>query len=229
MSKLILITGVSRGLGRVMAEKFIERGHTVIGCSREQVEITKLQQRFGKAHYFVSLDVTDETAVIAWAESVDSKYGASIDLLINNAGIVNSLAPFWTVNSSIFNQVIDINIKGVANVVRHFIPKMLERNQGVIVNFSSGWGRYTAPNAVPYCTSKWAIEGFTRALAQELPSGMAAVSLWPGAVHTEMATFTYKEKAESYISPENWSQIAVPFLLQIGASDNGKPLSIPTG
>ncbi|WP_293158596.1 SDR family NAD(P)-dependent oxidoreductase [Okeania sp. SIO2C9] len=64
----------------------------------------------------------------------------------------------------------------MANFLRHFIPQMLPKSQGVIVNFSAAWGRYTTANAVPYCASKWAIEGLTKALAQELPPGMAAVS-----------------------------------------------------
>lgn len=229
MKKLILITGVSRGLGRVMTEQFIERGHIVVGCARKQQDVEKLQQEFGDPHHFISLDVKDEAGVKSWAEIVHSKYATAVDLLINNAGIINPWASFLEIKSDVFNQLIDINVKGVANIVRHFLPNMMARNQGIIVNFSSGWGRYTSANVVPFCTSKWAIEGFTKALAQELPSGMAAVSLWPGSIRTDMALFVRKEKADTYISPQEWSEVAVPFLLHIGPSDNGKPLSIPTG
>ncbi|MEM9217294.1 MAG: SDR family oxidoreductase [Cyanobacteria bacterium P01_F01_bin.150] len=229
MKKLILITGVSRGLGRAMTEGFIKQGHTVVGCARKPQDIEKLQQEFGDPHHFISLDVMDEVGVETWAKIVHAKYGAAIDLLINNAGIINPWAPFLEIKSDIFNQLIDINVKGVANIVRHFLPKMLERKQGIVVNFSSGWGRYTSANVVPFCTSKWAIEGFTKALAQELPLGMAAVSLWPGSIRTDMAILVRQEKADDYIPPHEWSKVAVPFLLQIGPSDNGKPLSIPTG
>ena len=114
--------------------------------------------------------------------------------------------------------------------MRHFLPAMVSIKKGIIVNFSSGWGRSTSPEVAPYCASKWAIEGLTKALAQELPTGMAAVSLWPGTIHTDTLEYIYgQEKASNYISPQDWALIAVPFLLQIGASDNGKPLSIPTG
>lgn len=229
MKKLVLITGVSRGLGYAMAKGFIERGHTVVGCARSQQAVADLQQEFGEPHHFISLDVTDEVGVAAWAEMIHAKYAATVDLLINNAGIINPWSPFLDIKSELFNQLIDINVKGVANIVRHFLPKMVAKKQGVIVNFSSGWGRYTAANVVPFCTSKWAIEGFTKALAQELPSGMAAVSLWPGSIRTDMAILVRQEKADDYILPHEWSQVAVPFLLQIGPSDNGKPLSIPTG
>ena len=150
MTKLILITGVSQGLGRIMAEQFIKLGYTVVGCSRNQQEIEKLQQQFGTSHHFISLDITNEVAIKAWAEVVHSKYDTAVDLLINNAGIVHPLAPLWTIESAVFDRVIDVNIKGVANIIRHFVPAMVKQSRGVIVNFSAGWGRYTAPNAAPY-------------------------------------------------------------------------------
>ncbi|EAW38068.1 SDR family oxidoreductase [Lyngbya sp. PCC 8106] len=229
MSKLILITGVSRGLGRAMTEAFIQLGHTVIGCSLNKEAIADLTQKFGEPHHFTSVNIADEMQVKNWSQAISSKYDAP-DLIINNAGIVHELAPLWEIEGQIFDRVIDINIKGVANVLRHFLPQMLPKSQGVIVNFSAGWGRYTTANAAPYCASKWAIEGLTKALSQELPLGMTAVSLWPGTIHTDTLETIYgDEKAAKYIQPQDWVKIAVPFLLQIGASDNGKALAIPTG
>lgn len=229
MQKLILITGVTRGMGRVMTEQFIARGHTVVGCARNQQHIEEMQQEFGEPHHFISLDIANEAGVKSWAEIIHSKYDTAVDLLINSGGVVNPWAPFLEIKSETFNELIDINVKGVANVTRHFLPKMMERKQGVIVNFSSGWGRYTSANVVPYCTSKWAIEGFTKALSQELPPGLAAVTLWPGSIRTEMALFVHPQKAVNFPDPQEWGQFAIPFLLQIGARDNGKPLSIPAG
>ncbi|MDJ1174632.1 SDR family oxidoreductase [Roseofilum capinflatum] len=229
MSKLILITGVSRGLGRAMAEKFIQSGHRVIGCARNQQSIAELNGHFSQAHNFTTVDVTDDFAVSAWSQQILGAYEPP-DLLINSAAIPHQRIPLWEISTEEFDRVIDVNIKGVANIIRHFVPAMVTQKRGVIVNFSARWGRYTAANAAPYCASKWAIEGLTGALAQELPSGMAAVSLWPGTIHTDTLEYIYgAEKAAGYISPPAWAQIAVPFLLQIGASDNGKPLSIPTG
>lgn len=229
MSKLILITGVNRGLGRAMTETFIQQGHTVIGCSLNREAIASLEQKFDEPHHFTAVDIADEMQVKNWSQVITSKYDAP-DLIINNAGIVHELAPLWEIEGQIFDRVIDINIKGVANVLRHFLPQMVAKSQGVIINFSAGWGRYTTANAAPYCASKWAIEGLTKALAQELPPGMAAVSLWPGTIHTDTLETIYgDEKAAKYIQPQDWVKIAVPFLLQIGATDNGKALAIPTG
>ena len=104
---------------------------------------------------------------------------------------------------------------------------MLKRRSGVIVNFSSGWGRSTAAEVAPYCATKWAIEGLTQALAQELPPGMAAVPLNPGIINTDMLRSCFDGSATNYPGPDEWAKIAVPFLLKLGASDNGKPLTVP--
>ena len=226
MSKLILITGVSRGLGRVMTEEFIRQGHTVLGGARSRQEINKLQQHFGQPHDFTQVDVASSSQVKAWSHSLLSEYDPP-ELLINNAGLVNHPAPLWQIETEEFNRLIDVNINGVFNVIRHFVPAMVERKRGIIVNLSSGWGRYAAPHVAPYCASKFAIEGLTQALAQELPSPMAAISLSPGIIHTKMLESVYGEEAANYISPQEWVKKAVPFLLQLDAKDNGLSLSVP--
>ncbi len=103
---------------------------------------------------------------------------------------------------------------------------MIDRRSGVIVNFSSGWGRSVEAEVAPYCATKWAIEGLTRALAQELPAGLAAIPLNPGVIDTDMLRSSFGGGAGKYPSPEEWSERAVPFLLGLGPKDNGKPLSI---
>jgi NAD(P)-dependent dehydrogenase (short-subunit alcohol dehydrogenase family) len=104
---------------------------------------------------------------------------------------------------------------------------MVERASGVIVNFSSGWGRSTDAEVAPYCATKYAIEGLTLALAQELPEGMAAVPLNPGIINTDMLQSAWGKGASAYPSPEKWAEKAVHFLLKLSAKDNGKSLSAP--
>ena len=227
MKKLIVVTGVSRGLGRAMTERFIQLGHTVIGCATNEQAITNLQQQFPHPHHFAAVDIASELQVEAWSKAIFSQY-APPDLIINSAGVVHKLLPLLEIEGSTFDRIIDVNVKGVANVIRHFAPPMVQQNKGVIINFSARWGRDTSANAAPYCASKWAIEALTKAFAQELPSGMAVVSLSPGRINTDTLEFLYgKEEAARYISPQDWATIAVPFLLQIEPRDNGKPLSIP--
>ena len=225
--KTIVITGVTRGLGRAMADEFARLGHTVLGCGRSRREIEALRKRYPSPHDFEVVDVADDENVNSWAQRLLKSHPAP-DLLLNNAAIINRNAPLWQVSADDFSNVIDINIKGVANTVRHFVPAMIERGSGVIVNFSSGWGRSTDAEVAPYCATKWAIEGLTQALAQELPRGMAAVPLNPGIINTEMLQSCFGASASSYISPAEWAKQAVPFLLQIGPKDNGRPLTAPS-
>jgi NAD(P)-dependent dehydrogenase (short-subunit alcohol dehydrogenase family) len=224
--KLVLITGVSRGLGRAMTEELIRLGHTVLGCGRSEKEIAQLQKQFGSPHDFSVVDVANDGEVATWAKRILKSHGAP-DLVLNNAGLINRNAPLWQIGAAEFSQVIDVNLKGTANVIRHFVPAMVKNQSGVIVNFSSGWGRSTDAEVAPYCATKWAIEGLTQALAQELPPGMAAVPLNPGIINTGMLQSCFGGSASSYPMAEEWAKIAAPFLLKLGASDNGRPLTVP--
>jgi NAD(P)-dependent dehydrogenase (short-subunit alcohol dehydrogenase family) len=225
MKKRIVLTGVSRGLGRAMVAGFISRGHTVLGCARSAKAIGQLGREHGPPHAFQVVDVSQDEEVRAWAAQVLCD-GGPPDLLINNAAVINRNAPLWRVRAEEFSEVIDVNIKGIANVVRHFLPAMLKRGRGVIVNFSSGWGRGVAAEVAPYCASKWAVEGLTRALAEELPAGMAAVPLNPGIINTEMLQSCFGAEANDYPDAAAWAKRAVPLLLRLGPKDNGRPLEV---
>lgn len=227
MSKTVLITGVTRGLGRAMVEEFVRLGHVIIGCGRSETEIVKLQKQFPTLNDFAAVNVADDSEVATWAKRILHSHGPP-DLLLNNAALINRNAKLWEVPAREFSDVIDVNIKGVVNVIRHFVPTMVKRGSGVIVNFSSGWGRSTDAEVAPYCATKWAIEGLTQALAQELPSGMAAVPLNPGIIDTDMLRCSFGSSASGYPSPQAWAKKAVPFLLKISSADNGKPLTAPT-
>jgi len=101
-----------------------------------------------------------------------------------------------------------------------------EQSSGVIVNFSSGWGRSTSPKVAPYCATKFAVEGLSKALAQELPDGMACVPLSPGVINTEMLQSCSPDVAPNAPTPEEWSHTAAKFIMNISANDNGKSLSV---
>jgi NAD(P)-dependent dehydrogenase (short-subunit alcohol dehydrogenase family) len=223
--KTLVITGVTRGLGRAMAEEFIRLGHVVLGCGRSEQHLAELRRRFGEWHEFDRVDVASDEQVQAWAKRLLKARGAP-DLLLNNAGVINRNAPLWNISSEEFSQVIDVNIKGVANVIRHFVPVMIERGSGVVVNFSSGWGRATDAEVAPYCATKWAIEGLTQALAQELPANVAAIALNPGVINTDMLKSSFGGSASAYPSAEQWARQAVPFILALGPNHNGQSLTV---
>ncbi|MBI3875948.1 MAG: SDR family NAD(P)-dependent oxidoreductase, partial [Verrucomicrobia bacterium] len=125
-----------------MVAEFARLGHAVAGCGRSPKQIEELRKQFPVPHDFERVDVADDAAVKAWAARIIREHGAP-DLLLNNAATINRNAPLWKVPVEEFSDVIDVNIKGVANVIRHFAPAMIARRSGVIVNFSSGWGRST--------------------------------------------------------------------------------------
>ncbi len=222
----IVITGVTRGLGRALAERFIRDGHTVLGCGRNGEAIFDLRMTHGAPHDFSVVDVALDNKVAVWAAKV-LESSSPPDLLINNAAIMNRLAPLWEQDDREFTKLVDANIRGVANVIRHFVPAMVAAKKGVIVNLSSGWGRSVSPEVAPYCMSKWAIEGLTKALAEELPKGMAAVPLNPGAIDTDMLRACWADGAAGHPKAEEWAAVAAPFILKLGAKDNGKSLTVP--
>lgn len=224
--KLVVITGVTRGLGRAMTDEFVRQDHVVLGCGRSPDAVADLQRQLGQPHQFTVVDVSEDAQVQRWAAGLLSARRPP-DLLINNAALINRNAPLWKVSAGEFSAVIDVNIKGVANVIRHFVPAMVAQKNGVIVNFSSGWGRSTDAEVAPYCATKWAIEGLTRALAQELPAEMAAVALNPGIIDTAMLRSCFGSSAASYPAPEMWARKAVPFLLSLGLRQNGESLDAP--
>ena len=225
IKKLIVITGVSRGLGRAMTEELIRLGHNVIGCGRSEKSIAELKNQFRPPNDFTVCDVSSDEQVAAWAKRVLASH-APPDLLLNNAALIARNAPLWNVPAREFSDVIDVNIKGVANVIRHFVPAMVARGSGVIVNFSSGWGRSADAEVAPYCATKWAIEGLTNSLSQELPAGMAAVPLNPGIIDTDMLRSSFGGSSSSYPAPAEWAKTAVPFLLKITAKDNGRQMAV---
>lgn len=224
--KRIVITGAGRGLGHAMVEGFIARGHSVSGCSQSPEHAAALNNRFPSPHRFDVVDVRDDYQLAKWARGVLAS-GPAPDLLICNAGVINQPSPLWEIEPHEFARVVDVNVKGVYQTLRHFVPAMIARGQGVIVNLSSGWGRTVSPEVAPYCASKFAVEGMTRALADELPYGMAAIPLNPGIINTDMLQSCWGENAAAYPDATHWAERAVPFLLRLGCDDNGKSLTVP--
>ena len=225
-----VITGAAGGIGAALALDLARRRASLVLVDRDAEgldRVTGMARELGatEAHPYVC-DLSDGGDRRDLADQVLGRH-AGADLLINNAALMNRLSPVWEQDDREFTKLVDVNIRGVANVLRHFVPAMVKRKQGVIVNFSSGWGRSTSPEVAAYCASKWAIEGLTQSLAQELPGGMAAVALNPGIIDTEMLRSCFGESAAHYPTAEEWIRSAGPFLLRLSARDNGQSLTVP--
>jgi NAD(P)-dependent dehydrogenase (short-subunit alcohol dehydrogenase family) len=224
--KKVVITGCSRGLGRAMVAEFATAGWTVAGCARDAKAIEKLRTEFPEPHLFEQADVSSEADVARFCEAILEKHGAP-DLLLNNAALINHNAPLWEISAKEFSRVIDVNIKGPAAMIRHLAPAMMKRGSGVIVNFSSGWGRSTSPEVAPYCATKFAMEGLSQAMAQETGGKVAVIPLNPGIIDTEMLRSCFGGDAASYPDATQWAKRAVPFLMKLGPKDNGSSLTAP--
>jgi NAD(P)-dependent dehydrogenase (short-subunit alcohol dehydrogenase family) len=221
---IVCITGCSRGLGRAMALEFARLGWKVAGCARTADSIATLAEELGNPHIFQAVDVTDDAAMHSFAKTVIGTLGAP-NLLVNNAALINGNAPLKDISPEEFAKIFAVNLGGVHNSIRAFLPAMENNGEGVIVNFSSYWGHSTAPEVAPYCATKWAIEGLTQSLSQELPSGLAAVAFNPGIIDTDMLRSCFGEAAARYHSSKEWATIAVSQLVGFSESDNGKSVN----
>lgn len=220
----ILITGATRGLGLALAEGFRDLGHVVRGCGTRPDLVAEINEQWGGGTPFCRVDVTNDHAVGEWAKA-ELALGAP-DLLIVNAAVIHSPRPLWEIPATEWKKVMEVNVQGVVNTLRHFVPAMVQRGTGVIATLSSGWGRSTSPGMSAYCASKYAVEGLTAALAQELPRGMAAVAVNPGVIATDMLRQVWGKEADSYPDVETWARQAVPFFLRLGPGDNGRQRTV---
>jgi NAD(P)-dependent dehydrogenase (short-subunit alcohol dehydrogenase family) len=212
-----------------MVDEFVRLGHTVFGCARTGQKIKELRCLYPN-HDFQTVDVASDAQVKDWVERLTKQCGVP-DFVVNNAAVINRKALLWDVKPRDFSDEIDINIKGVVNVIRCFTPAMIARRKGVIVNFISRWGKIVEKQMAPYCATKWAVVALTRALAAELkPYGIAAVALNPGVVKTGMlqrylGTSRMPDKCD-YVLPIDWARIAVPFILRLSLKDTGRSRNV---
>ena len=183
--KRALITGAGRGIGMGASIALAESGADVTLVSRTETELKDLTQHVNnqgfKASYEV-LDVSKEEEVSNFINNT-----APFDILINNAG-TNRPAKLIDTKIEDFVYVMSLNVRSVINLTRLVVKKMLESNiKGSIINVSSQMGHVGGPNRTTYCTSKFAIEGFTKSLAIELgPEGIRVNTISPTFIQTPM-------------------------------------------
>lgn len=169
MKKVILLTGASSGLGLATATLLSEHGHIVYGTSRD---ISKLKD---VSFNPIELDVTSDLSVSDAVDKIIKKEGR-IDVLINNAG--NGIAgPLYTVSVVTAKKQFEVNFFGVLRVSSAVLPKMIERNIGLVINISSLAGLFGLPYQGLYCASKFALEGYSESLRMELQNTGVKVSV----------------------------------------------------
>jgi len=179
-SKTILITGATAGIGRFTALHLAKLGHHVIASGRKVDELKKLKAEAGSLDLdTVILDVTSATSIAAAVVEVDGMTkGKGPDILVNNAGF-GILGPTSEISESEMRRQYETNVFGLMNVTRAFLPKMMERRAGRIINVSSVGGRMTLPYFGVYNSTKYAVESLSDALRYELRPFNIDVAILP--------------------------------------------------
>ncbi len=186
MSKVWLITGSSRGLGRALAEAVLATGDRLVATARNPARLADLAGRYGDLVRTLPLDVTDETAAERAVRATIETFGR-LDVLVNNAGYGNVNAIEDT-SMAEFREQIETNLFGTIIMTKAVIPWMREQQAGHIIQFSSVGGRIGALGRAPYSAAKWGVEGFSEVLAKEVgPFGIMVTIIEPGGFRTDFA------------------------------------------
>ncbi|MBF4560178.1 SDR family oxidoreductase [Pseudomonas sp. p50] len=187
MSKpLIIITGASSGIGEAAARLLSAAGHPLLLLARrvERLEALELPNTLSRR-----VDITDRVTLLAAVAEAEAQFGPA-DLLINNAGVM-LLGEMTQQDPAQWDQMLDVNVKGLLNGVHAVVAGMVERKHGTIINISSVAGRKTFPNHVAYVGTKFAVHGLSENLREELsPHNVRVITIAPGAVETELLSHT---------------------------------------
>src|SRR5271165_5283520 len=183
MSKVWLATGSASGLGLEIAEAVLASGDRLLATARDPQRLNDLVERYGERVSTASLDVSDEAAAKAAVAKAVNVFGR-LDVLVNNAGYGDT-APFEQVSSERFRALVETNFFGVVSMTRAAIPIMRRQKSGCILQISSVGGRLATPGGAAYHAAKWAVGGFTEAVALEVASsGVKVCALEPGGMRT---------------------------------------------
>ncbi|MGW4464583.1 SDR family NAD(P)-dependent oxidoreductase [Micromonospora sp. NPDC004704] len=186
MSKVFLVTGSARGLGRHIAEAVLGAGHQLVATARTPDQLADLVDRYGDRIRPVALDVTDVAGAEAAVRTAVDAFGR-LDVVVNNAGYAN-LASTEDITAEDFRAQVDTNLFGVVNVSRAALPVLRAQGSGHIIQVSSLGGRMATAGLSAYQASKWAVGGFSEVLAQEVaPLGIRVTVLEPGGMRTDWA------------------------------------------
>ncbi|MBB2929022.1 SDR family NAD(P)-dependent oxidoreductase [Paraburkholderia silvatlantica] len=223
MSKVWLVTGSARGLGRHIVEAALEAGERVLATARDPRRLDDLAARYGERVKTAALDVTDPAAARSAVQAAVDAFGR-IDVLVNNAGF-GHISPFEQSPEDDFRAQIDTNFYGVVNVTRAVLPVMRAQKSGHILHVSSVGGRIGNAGLAAYQSAKWAVGGFTEVLRQELaPIGIHMTALEPGGMATDWGT-----EAGSRIPPLLPEyEPSIGALLKLFADHIGKERGDPT-
>lgn len=198
MSKTVLITGATSGIGKATAELFAKNGFKLILCGRRQERLDALEAKLGKETTVTTLnfDVRDKALVFKQIESLKKPF-SKIDVLINNAGNAHGLDKVAEASIDDWDAMLDINVKGLLYVSKAIIPQMINRKEGHIINIGSTAGKEVYPKGNVYCASKHAVDAINKGMRLDLNEyGIRVGAINPGLVETEFSEVRFKGDKE---------------------------------
>lgn len=185
MKKVVILTGVTRGIGKQIALDLSSCGYFVIGLYKSNDMLAKEIENHNENIKTYKCDVSDCKQVEELSNQIIQEYGVPYGI-VNNAGIAKT-SLFTDVSEEEFDEIFNVNVKGTFAITKSFLPSMINKKQGRIINISSIWGIYGGSCEVVYSASKAAIIGMTKALAREVgPSGINVNCIAPGVIKTDM-------------------------------------------
>lgn len=201
MHKVWLITGCSRGLGRAMADAVLAAGHELIATARDVTQLRDLTTQYGSRVRTMSLDVTNAGACHRAVEHAVTAFG-KLDVLVNNAGY-GDIGSIEDTGIEDFRSQIETNLFGVIHMTKAALPHFRRQGGGHFIQFSSVGGRIGVIGRAPYSAAKWAVEGFSEALAGETaPFSVKVTIVEPGGFRTDFAgaSTTIRDGSPAYDS-----------------------------
>ncbi|MBQ0763269.1 SDR family oxidoreductase [Marinobacter psychrophilus] len=197
--KIVIITGASSGLGESTARHLADRGAKLVLAARREDRLKSLTEELeakGAEVFWQVTDVTDRKQVESLAAAAKNKFGR-IDVLINNAGLM-PLAPLDALKVDEWEQMIDVNIKGVLYGIAAVLPTMREQHSGHVINLSSVAGHKVFPGGAVYCATKYAVRALSEGLRMEAGDEIRSTNISPGAIATELtSTITDPDAAKA--------------------------------
>ncbi|HEX6340986.1 SDR family oxidoreductase [Umezawaea sp.] len=194
IGRTALVTGGGTGLGAAVAAHLVAAGARVVVAGRRAEVLRATAERLGPAVRAEVCDVADPASVAALAERLRDE---EVSVLVNNAGVAGPVAPLVDVEPDEWDDVFAVNVRGTYLVCRAFLPGMIARGEGDVINVASVSGKRPLARRTPYCASKMAVLGLTTTLAFEVgPLGVRVNSLSPGPVHGERMDRNFRLEAE---------------------------------
>jgi NADP-dependent 3-hydroxy acid dehydrogenase YdfG len=195
------VTGAARGIGRATAEAFLREGMKVAIGDVDLATAQQTARELGHGTIALPLDVTERASVKAFLDDVEEQLGP-IDVLVNNAGIMQVGHRIWEEDDATSQRMIDINVNGVMYGVKEIVPRMLRRGRGHVVNVASTAGKGGFPGGVTYCGTKHYVVGLSEALRGELRgTGVEVSCVMPVVVNTELAAGLQQTRGVKQVQP----------------------------